>query len=147
VEPENIEAIRGWSAPGNLTDVRTLMGLLGYYRRFIEGFSKIAHPITSLQKKGVNFQWTLDCEKSFQHLKKLSTSAPIIRIFYPNGDFIVCINACKEGLGGVLNQNGYVVCYESRKLKEHERHYATYGVGIQSVCLEDVEALPHGEKV
>jgi hypothetical protein len=85
------------------------MGLEGYYIRFIEGFSKISHLITSLQKKGVKFQWSVDCEKSFQHLKKLLTNAPIIRIVDPNEDFIICTDACKEGLGGVLSQNGYVV--------------------------------------
>jgi hypothetical protein len=95
------------------------MGLASYYMIFIKGFSKIAHPITSLQKKGVKFQWALDCEKSFQHLKQLLTSAPILRIV-ANEDFIVCTNPCKEGLGGVLTQNGFVICYESRKLKEHE---------------------------
>jgi hypothetical protein len=79
----------------NVTEVRSFMGLAGYYRRFIEGLSKIAHSITSLQKKGVKFQWTLDCEKSFQHLKKLLTSAPILSIAYPNEDFIVYTNACK----------------------------------------------------
>jgi hypothetical protein len=69
VNPEKIEAIREWSMPKNVTEVKSFMGLVGYYKRFIEGFSKIAHPITSLQKKGVKFQWALDCEKSFQHLK------------------------------------------------------------------------------
>jgi hypothetical protein len=109
------------------------MGLAGYYRRFIEGFSKIAHPITSLQKKGVKFQWTLDCEKSFQHLKQLLTSSPILRMEDPNEDFIVCTNACKQELGGVLSQNGFVVCYESRKLKEHERNYATHDLELETI--------------
>jgi hypothetical protein len=95
VDPENIEAIRGWSTPNNVTEVRSFMGLAGYYGRFIEGFSKIAHPITSLQKKGVKFQWTLNCEKSFQHLKRLLTSTPILRIADPNDEFIVCTYACK----------------------------------------------------
>jgi hypothetical protein len=109
------------------------MGLVGYYRIFIEGFSKIAHPITSLQNKGVDFQWTLDFEKSFQHLKQLLTSSPILRIASPNEEFIVCTYACKEGLGGVLSQNGFGVCYESRKLKEHERHYATHDLELESI--------------
>jgi hypothetical protein len=81
--------------PNNVTEVRSFMGLVGYYRRFIEGSSKIAHPITSLQKKGVKFQWTVDCEKSFQHLKQLLTSAPILRIAYPNEESIVCTDACQ----------------------------------------------------
>jgi hypothetical protein len=63
----------------------------------------------------------------------LLTSAPILRIANPNEDFIVCTNACKEGLGGVLNQNGFVVCYESRNLKEHERLYATHDLELASI--------------
>jgi hypothetical protein len=81
----------------------------------------------------VKFQWTLDCENSFQHLKQLLTSDPILRIADPNEDFIVCTDACKEGLGGVLTQNGFVVCYESRKLKEHKRHYATHDLELASI--------------
>jgi hypothetical protein len=123
VDPEKIKSIEGWPTPRNVSEVRSLMGLVGYYKIFIEGFSTISHPITSLQKKGVKFEWTSDCEIIFQHLKYLFTSALILRIFYPNEDFIVCTNACKEGLGGDLSQNGHVVCHESKKLKEHERHY------------------------
>jgi hypothetical protein len=133
MDPENIEAIREWSAPKNVTEVRSFISLAGYYMIFIEGFSKISHPITSLQIKGVNFQWTLDCEKSFQHLKQLLTSAPILRITEPNEDFIICTDACKEGLGGVLSQNGFVICYESIKLKEHERHYATHDLELATI--------------
>jgi hypothetical protein len=119
MDPEKVEVIREWSAPKNVTEVRYFMGLVGYYKRFIGGFSKIAHLITSLQRKGMKFQWTLDSKRSFQHLKQLLTSAPILKIADPNEDFIVCTDACDEGLGGVLNQNGFVICCESRKLKEH----------------------------
>jgi hypothetical protein len=133
VDPEKIEAIRECSVPKNVTKVRSFMGLASYYKRFIEGFSRIAHPITSLQRKGVKFQWTLDCEKSFQHLKQLLTSDPILRIADPNEEFIVCTDACKEGLGGVLSQNGFVICYESRKLKEHERHYVTHDLELAAI--------------
>jgi hypothetical protein len=66
-------------------------------------------------------------------LKSLLTSAPILRIVDPNEDFVVCIDACKEGLGGVLSQNGHVICYESRKLKEHERHYATHDLELEAI--------------
>jgi hypothetical protein len=62
VDLEKIEAIREWLVPKNVIEVRSFMGLVGYYRIFIEGFSKIAHPITSLQKKGVKFKWTLDLQ-------------------------------------------------------------------------------------
>jgi hypothetical protein len=116
-----------------VTEVRSFMGLVGYYIRFIEGFSKIAHPITFLQRKGVKFQWTLECEKSFEHLKQLLTSDPILSIAYPNEEFIVCTDVCKEGIGGFLSQNGFVICYESRKLKEHEGNYATHDLELAAI--------------
>jgi hypothetical protein len=109
------------------------MGLYGYYRRFIAGFSRISHSITSLQRKGVKFQWTIECEKSFQQLKQLLTSAPIMRIADPNEDFMVCTDECKKGLAGVLSQNGFVVCFESKKLKEHERLYATHDLELETI--------------
>jgi hypothetical protein len=117
----------------NVTEVRSFMGLAGYYIKSIEGFSKISHQITSLQRKGVKFQWTLDCEKSFQHLKQLLTSSTILRIIELDEDFIVCIDACNEGLGGILSQNGFVICYESMKLKDHERSYATHDLELAAI--------------
>ena len=66
-------------------------------------------------------------------MKQLLTSAPILRIADPNEDFVVCIDACKEGLGGVLSQNGFVICYESRKLKEHEKNYATHHLELTAI--------------
>jgi hypothetical protein len=118
------------------------MGLTRYYRIFIAGFSKIAHLITSLQNKEEKFQWTLECAKSFQHLKQVLNNSPILRIIDPNEYFIVCINACKEGIGGVLSQNGYVVCYESRKLKEHERDYSTHDLELESI-VHDLNMCRH----
>ena len=71
VDPENIEAIMTRPTPRNVVDVRSFMGLTGYYRRFIEGFSKVSHPVTSLQRKGIKFEWTSKCEERFQWLKNL----------------------------------------------------------------------------
>jgi hypothetical protein len=109
------------------------MGLAGYYKRFIVGFSKIARPITSLQKKGTKFEWTLKCEKNFNLLKELLTSAPVLKIVDPNERFLVCTDTCKEGIGGVLMQNGHVIGYESRNLKEHERNYATHDLELAAI--------------
>ena len=83
VDLEKIEAIMNWPTPRNVTDVRYFMGLAGYYMRFIKGFSKVAHSITSLQKKGIKFEWTPRCEESFQQLKNIITSAPILKIADP----------------------------------------------------------------
>ena len=66
VDPNKIEAIKNWPTPKNVVEVRYFMGLAGYYRRFIEGFSKVAHALTSLQRKGIKFEWTLKCEEIFQ---------------------------------------------------------------------------------
>jgi hypothetical protein len=133
IDPEKIESIREWSTPKNVIEFRSFMGLNGYYRRFIVGFSRIAHPTTSLQRKEKKVQWTEECEKSFEKLKQLLTGAPILRIADPNEDFLVCTDACKEGLGGVLNQNGFVICYESRKLKEDENNYATHDLDLAAI--------------
>ena len=65
VDPEKSETIMNWTTPGNVIDVRYFMGLAEYYRRFIQGFSKFAHAITSLQKKGIKFEWTVRCEERF----------------------------------------------------------------------------------
>ena len=116
-----------------MTDVRYFMGLAGYYRRFIEGFSKVAHAITSLQKKGVKFEWTSRCEESFQQWKNLLTSAPVSKVADPEKDFVVCAYACRQGLGGVLMQDNHMICYESRKLKEHEKNYATHDLELAAI--------------
>ena len=103
VDPKKIEAIINWPTPINVIDVRSFMGLAGYYRRFIEGFSKVAHAITSLQKKArIKFEWTSKCEESFQCLKNLLTSALVLKVADPEKDFVVCIDACGQGLRGVL---------------------------------------------
>ena len=65
MDPNKIEAIKNWPTPKNVTEVRSFVGLAGYYMRFIEGFSKVAHAITSLQRKEIKFEWTSKCEESF----------------------------------------------------------------------------------
>jgi hypothetical protein len=78
----------------------------------------------------MKFEWTSKCEESFQKLKEVLTNAPILNIDYPNEDFVVCIDACKEGLDGVLTQNGHVICYESINIKEHERNHAMHDLEL-----------------
>jgi hypothetical protein len=102
------------------------------YRRFIKGFSKIGCPITTLQKKGVIFTWTLECEETFQELKYLLTHAPVLNIEDPDNDFLVCTDACKEGLVGVLMQEGRVIFYESKILNEHEINYVTHDIKLDA---------------
>jgi len=123
MDPKKIEAIKGWPTLTNILEVRSFMSLSSYYKIYIAKFSKISHPIKYLQKKGVKFEWSFKCEENFQCLKDLLTGAPILKVVNLDEDFILSTDACKETLGGVLMQNGHVICYESIKLKEHEIYY------------------------
>ena len=93
VDPKKIESIMNCPTARSVTDVRYFMGLAGYYRRFIEGFSKVAHAITSLQRKGIMFEWTSRCEEIFQQLKNLLTSALVLKVADPKKYFVVCTDA------------------------------------------------------
>jgi hypothetical protein len=120
VDSEKTKSIMEWPVPKDVADIRSFMGITDITYRFIEGFSKIAYPITSLQKKGTRFNWSEKCQDSFNKLKELLTTAPILKVADTDKDFTICVDASKEGLGGVLTQEGHVIFYESRKLKEHE---------------------------
>jgi hypothetical protein len=89
VDPDKIRSIMEWPTPKDVLDIRSFMGLEGYYRRFIKGFSKIGCPITTLQKKGVKFLWTPKCEERFQTLNHLLTHAPVLKIIDPETDFLL----------------------------------------------------------
>ena len=109
------------------------LGLAGYYRRFIENFSKIAKALTELLKKGKKFEWTEACEISFQELKKRLVSAPVLCLPDLEEDFQVYCDASYRGLGSVLMQEGKVVSYASRQLKNHEVNYPTHDLELASV--------------
>ena len=81
----------------------------------------------------MKFQWTSKCEYIFQQLKNILTSAPILDIAYMDEDFVVCTYAYKEVLSGFLSKNDYLVCYEYKKLKEHERNYATHNLELATI--------------
>jgi hypothetical protein len=113
VDLEKIKAIMDWPTTRNVTEVRSSMGLVRYYRRFIKGFSKINHPITSLQRIGKMCIWSADCEAIFQQLRQLLTNAPVLKIMDPKKYFLVCSYAYEEGIGGVLMWEGKNFIYES----------------------------------
>lgn len=76
-----------WKVPKNVANICSFMGLVGYYQFFIERFSKISFPITSLQHKGRVFKWTSECQTDFKQLKQLLTTNPILKVIYPNKEF------------------------------------------------------------
>ena len=114
VNPAKIAAVVEWPRPINITKVRSFLGLAGYYRRFVKDFSRIAAPLTQLLKKNHNFEWTKECEASFQELKQKLVTAPILTIPEGNEGYVVYSDASRHGLGCVLMQNGRVVAYASR---------------------------------
>jgi hypothetical protein len=87
-----------WPIPKDVPYIRSFMGITDYYRRFIKGFSRIACLITSLQKKGIKFNWSQKCQYNFDNLKGLLTTTPILKVADPYKGFTVCIDASKEVL-------------------------------------------------
>ncbi|XP_073035232.1 uncharacterized protein [Primulina eburnea] len=130
VDPSKIEAIKQWSIPKIVSEVRSFLGLAGYYRRFIADFSKIALPLTSLTRKAIKFEWTIECQQAFQTLKDKLTSAPVLVLPCGTEDFVVYTDASKQGLGAVLMQRGKVIAYASRQLKEYEKNYPTHDLEL-----------------
>jgi len=119
VDLQKIEAMSNWPRTKNPTEVRSFLGLAGYYCRFVQNFSNIATPLTNLTKKATTYEWTEQCEKAFQELKKRLTSAPILALPSADKDFTVYSDATRSGLGCVLMQEGHVIAYASRQLKTH----------------------------
>ncbi|KAL0288436.1 UNVERIFIED_CONTAM: Retrovirus-related Pol polyprotein from transposon.6 [Sesamum calycinum] len=105
----------------------------GYYRRFVEGFSIIAGPLTKLLRKGVVFQWTEQCQRSFDELKKRLTSTPVLVLLSGSGGYVVYTDASKHGLGCVLMQHGKVIAYASRQLRIHELNYPTHDLELAAI--------------
>ena len=91
------------------------------------------HPITSLQNKSVNLEWTSKCKDNFQILKEILTSTIVLKIVDPEGNFVVCMDACKKGIGKILMQDGHVISYESRNLKEREKNYGTHDLELAPI--------------
>ena len=133
VDPAKVEAVQNWKPPGTPNEIRSFLGLAGYYRRFIEGFSKIARPMTQKLKKGTKVSWTLECAESFELLKKKLTTAPVLAVPDPTVDYVVYTDASKSGLGCVLMQNGRVIAYASRQLRPHELNYPTHDLELAAV--------------
>ncbi|KAI3758555.1 hypothetical protein L6452_06122 [Arctium lappa] len=106
VDTAKIEAMMNWEPPMSPTEIRSFLGLAGYYRRFIQDFSKIVSPLTSLKKKNVKFLWTEAQEKAFRTFQKKLCKAPILSLPKGSEDFVVYSDASKLGLMCVLMQKG-----------------------------------------
>ncbi|GKE22395.1 putative reverse transcriptase domain-containing protein [Tanacetum coccineum] len=116
-------------------EIRQFLGLAGFYRRFIEGFSKIAKSITKLTQKGIKFDWGEKEESAFQLIKQKLCSAPILALPEGSADFVVYCDASHKGLGVVLMKREKVISYASRQLKVHEKNYTTHDLELGSVVF------------
>ncbi|GJZ71569.1 putative reverse transcriptase domain-containing protein [Tanacetum coccineum] len=135
VDPAKIEAVKNWTSPATPTEVRQFLGLAGYYRRFIEGFSKIAKPLTKLTQKNKSYIWGEEQESAFQLLKQKLCEAPILALPEGNDNFVVYCDASLQGLGAVLMQREKVIAYASRQLKPHEENYTTHDLELGAVIF------------
>ncbi|GJU72721.1 putative reverse transcriptase domain-containing protein [Tanacetum coccineum] len=135
VDPARIESIKDWASPKTPMEIRQFLGLASYYQRFIEGFSKIAKPMTKLTQKKVAFEWGDKQVAAFQTLKHKLCSAPILALPQGAENFIVYCDASHEGLGAVLMQNEKVIAYASRQLKIHEKNYTTHDLELGAVVF------------
>nr|GEW23459.1 hypothetical protein [Tanacetum cinerariifolium] len=135
VDPAKIESSKDWASPKTPTEIRQFLGLAGYYRRFIEGFSKITKSMMKLSQKGIKFDWGEKEENAFQLIKQKLCSAPILALPKGSEDFVVYCDASHKGLGAVLMQREKVISYASRQLKVHEHNYTTHDLELGSVVF------------
>jgi hypothetical protein len=113
IDPGKVQEVMDWKSPTSVHQVRSFLGLAGYYRHFILAFSKIAKPITELLKKDIKFKWSEKCEEAFLSLRKLLTSALVLAQPDHTQPFDVFCDASGTGLGCVLMQTDRAIAYAS----------------------------------
>ncbi|KAK4258952.1 hypothetical protein QN277_005343 [Acacia crassicarpa] len=135
VDATKVDAVLQWERPKSVTEIRSFLGLAGYYRRFIQGFTQLAMPLTKLTSRDQPFIWTDKCEAAFQELKSKLTSAPVLVIPNPDLPYTLYTDASLKGLGCVLMQEGKVVSYASRQLRPNEENYSTHDLELAAVVF------------
>ena len=135
VDLEKVEVVMSWERPKSVFEIRSFLRLTGYYRRFIDDFSRLAAPMTRLTQKEVKFEWNELCEKAFQELKRRLTSTPILIAPEREQRYTVYCDASKAGLGCILMKSGRIVAYGSRQLKNHEQNYPTHDMELATIVF------------
>ena len=116
-------------------EVRSFLGLVGYYRRFINGFSMTTAPMMRLLQKKVKFEWSEKRQARFENLKAFLTEAPVLTQPTNDKEYVIFSNESLNGLGCVLMQEGKVVAYASRQLKSHEKNYHTHDMKLVAIVF------------
>ncbi|GKB38600.1 hypothetical protein Tco_0883542 [Tanacetum coccineum] len=135
VDPAKIKAVMNWQTPKDVGEIRSFLGLAGYYRRFIQDFSKIASSLTKLTKKNTPFVWGEEQEEAFVTLRRKLCETPILVLPDGTEDMVVYCDASYFSLGCVLMQRGKVIAYASRQLKKHEENYPTHDLEFAAVVF------------
>jgi hypothetical protein len=133
VDPSKVQVVLDWKSPRSVTQIRSFIGLAGYYCRFISYFSKIAKLMTKLLEKDAKFKWSPQCDEAFITLKKLLTTASVLDQLDIDKLFNVYCDASGTGIGGVLMQDGHAIAYASRQPWCHEEHYPTHDLELLAV--------------
>nr|AER92602.1 putative retrotransposon protein [Linum usitatissimum] len=135
IDPKKVDVIVEWSPPSSVMEVRSFLGMAGYYMNFVEGFSKIVGPLHKLIGKDTTFVWSKACHESFEELKRRLTTAPVLTLLVPGGEYVVYSDVSYLGLGCVQIQNDRVVAYASRQLKVHELNYPVHSLELAAVVF------------
>ena len=127
-DPAKIEAVTAWPTPQSAADVRSFLGLAGYYRNLVQGFSAIAEPLRKLQRKGAKFVWSEECQVAFATLKSRLSDAPVVMHFDPALEIRISTDACIHGLGAVVEQKDLegtwrVLAYASKSVNNQQYNY------------------------
>jgi hypothetical protein len=143
VDPSKVQEVMDWKSPTLVHQIRSFLGLAGYYRRFIPDLSKITKPMIELLKKGVEYFWNDKCEEAFHTLRAHLTTAPVLAQPDNSKPFDIYCDASGIGLGCVLMQNNRVIAYASRVLRTHEQNYPTHDLELAAV----IHALRSGDTI
>jgi hypothetical protein len=148
MQAEKIEAVRDWPTPQNVKDVRSFLGFANYYRRFIQGYAKIAAPMSDLTKNDTKFKWDNKTQEAFDNLRKSITEGPVLRIPDPERPFEVETDASDYALGGQLGQRDdegrlHPIAFFSKKLSGPELNYQIHDKELMAIIMAFQEWKPY----
>ena len=139
---DKVRKIQEWPAPTSPKEVRSFLGIASFYRRFVKDFSKIAKPLSDLTRQAVTFTWGESQRRAFEALKRILSTAPVLRLPDFSKEFIVNTDASDVAIGAVLQQDFgrglQPIAYDSRKLTDAERRYSTYDrelLAVVNACI------------